>query len=100
MAPTNIGLTLNFVDQNNNRNLMSYKMKLSTKAVVGLRFNWAERYELEVTPTSAPTSPHFFCSDSTNPTSPSRSIVGSHLDPLSQNVGNREREPWHIGNNH
>jgi hypothetical protein len=43
-----IGLTLNFVDQDNNWNLMSFKMKLSTKELVDLFFNWTERYRLEV----------------------------------------------------
>jgi hypothetical protein len=43
-----IGLTLNFVDQDNNWNLMSFKMKLSTKELVDLFFNWTERYKLEV----------------------------------------------------
>jgi hypothetical protein len=42
-----IGLTLNFVDADNNWHLMSFRMKLSTKELVDLFFNWTERYRLE-----------------------------------------------------
>src|SRR5262249_11554472 len=42
-----IGLTLNFVDQDNNWNLMSSRLKLSTAELVDLMFSWSLRYAIE-----------------------------------------------------
>jgi hypothetical protein len=42
-----IALTLNFVDVDNNRHLISYRMKLSTRELVDLFFNWTEKYQVE-----------------------------------------------------
>jgi hypothetical protein len=43
-----IGVTLNFVDIDNNWHLMSYRMKLSTAELVDLMFNWHARYGIEI----------------------------------------------------
>lgn len=41
-----IGLTLNFVDRNNNWHLRSERKKLSVKELVDLLFNWYQTYQL------------------------------------------------------
>lgn len=41
-----IGVTLNFVDEDNNWNVMSYRMKLSATQLIDLIFNWWQKYNL------------------------------------------------------
>ena len=43
-----IGLTLNYVDIDNNWHFMSYRMKLSTAELVDLMYNWWNTHGLEV----------------------------------------------------
>lgn len=42
-----IGLTINYVDIDNNWHLMSYRMKLSTAELVDLMYNWWQTHGLE-----------------------------------------------------